>query len=62
MNRKNDDNHKEYPTGTVTPAKTYKLGEEGLSIDPEEQQEPGALSYSFGKPRRIIIRARITHD
>jgi len=58
MNPHKDQPTGDYDVGSLTTSESKDVKPRPVVRDIEEKEE----WYSSGKPRRIIIRARITHD
>jgi hypothetical protein len=52
----------EYSKGSSTSSTEETANEQTIQVEEVYTQEEQESRYSTGKPRRIIIRARITHN
>lgn len=62
MNPKNKSDDKEYEVGSSTSSASYSSTSEQKIESASDDLDIDTKKYSKGKPKRIIIRAIITHD
>jgi hypothetical protein len=58
MNPREDQSIRDYDVGSSTTSESKDTRQKPQVKDIEEEKE----QYPTGKPKRIVIRARITHD